>query len=130
MSNHRKSSIRNAYRSDFLRSPAWFARRDRWFRKQERLSHQLACAACARVATKATLELHHLDYAGVQFIDGKWRAFERHDDLVPLHPYCHDLLHRLIDRDVVLSRHRTRRDATSIALEVLRVKLLEEARHE
>ncbi|MDL9978616.1 hypothetical protein [Microbacterium candidum] len=123
MTNRRRSGLRNSYRSEFLRSPAWFARRDRWFRKQQRLGRPLACAACGRAASKDQLELHHLDYRGVIRADGTWRAFERHADLVPLHPYCHELLHRLIDRDAVLARHRSRRDASSLALERLRVKL-------
>ena len=65
MSNHRKPTASNSYRAQFLRSPAWFARRGRWFRKQERLGGRLACAACDRPASKRELELHHLDYAGV-----------------------------------------------------------------
>lgn len=128
MSNRRKSGSGNGYRSEFLRSTAWFARRERWFRKQEDLGRAIACAACGRSATKDQLELHHLDYAGVHFVDGGWRAFERHDDLVPMHPYCHDLLHRLIDRDVVLSRLRTRRAASMLALERLHTKLVGEDR--
>ena len=123
MSNRRKTGVRNTYRAEFLRSPAWFARRSRWFRKQERLNRPLVCSACGGRATSAQLELHHLDYAGVRFVGGGWRAFERHDDLVPLHPYCHDLLHRLIDRDRVLAFHRSRRVASLVALERLRVKL-------
>lgn len=123
MSNHRKAGLGNAYRVDFLRSPAWFARRDRWFRKEARLGRALACAACERSATKDHLELHHTDYSGVRFVEGSWRAFEPHVDLVPLHPYCHELLHRLIDRDVVLSRNRTRRAASAFALERLHAKL-------
>ncbi|MEJ1154625.1 hypothetical protein [Microbacterium marmarense] len=130
MSNRRKGQLANGYRSEFLRSPAWFARRARWFRKQERLDALLACAACGNLATNRTVELHHLDYEGVRLVDGSWHAFEAHADLVPLHPYCHDLLHRLIDRDVVLSRHRTRRDASLVALERLRAKFVEELRHE
>ena len=35
----------------------------------------------------------------------------------------HDLLHRLIDRDAVLSRNRTRRTASHLALARLRQKL-------
>lgn len=61
-----------------------------------------------------TLQLHHLDYQGVIRSDGGWRASERHDDLVPLHPSCHESLHRLIERDTVLSRHRSRRDERSV----------------
>ena len=127
MSNRRKTGVQNAYRADFLRSPAWFARRARWFRKEERLGRPLLCSACRRLATSAQMELHHLDYTGVRFVRGGWRAFERHDDLVPLHPHCHDLLHRLIDRDRVLAYHRSRRDASVIALERLRTKLQREA---
>lgn len=116
MSNRRRPGLMNLYRSEFLRSKAWFARRDRWFTDQTATGVPLACAGCGRPALKGELELHHVDYAGVQLEDGRWRARERHDDLVAMHPYCHDLLHRLIDRDVVLSQHRTRRDATQQAL--------------
>ncbi|MCK6065755.1 MULTISPECIES: hypothetical protein [Microbacterium] len=120
MSNRRKPGALNTYRSEFLSSPAWFARRARWFRKQERLSRSLACAGCGWPAAREQLELHHLDYSGVRFVHGSWRAFERHDDLVPLHPYCHGMLHQLIDRDRVLSHHRGRRIASAIALSILR----------
>ncbi|CDJ99838.1 MULTISPECIES: HNH endonuclease signature motif containing protein [Micrococcales] len=123
MSNHRKPPIMNLYRSGFLRSPAWFARRDRWFTQQAALGWPLVCAACGRPASKRQLQLHHLDYTGVTIIQGRYKALEAHEDLIPLHAYCHDLLHRLIDRDVVLSRNRTRRDATRLALERLRPAL-------
>lgn len=116
MSNRRRPGLMNLYRSEFLRSKAWFARRDRWFTDQTAIGDPLACAGCGRAALKGELELHHVDYARVQLEDGRWRARERHDDLVAMHSYCHDLLHRLIDRDVVLSQHRTRRDATHLAL--------------
>lgn len=124
MSNRRKPGIANAYRVEFLRSPAWFARRARWFRVEARHARGFRCAACGMPAARAQLELHHFDYAGVRFADGSWRAFERHDDLVPLHPHCHDLLHRLIDRDRVLAYHRTRRAASVIALNVLSARLI------
>lgn len=125
MTNRRKPLHAKTYRSAFLRSRAWFARRDEWFAEQQSLVlHPLACAGCGRPASKRELELHHLDYAGVhQTDDGRWIARERHADLVPMHPYCHELLHRLIDRDAVLSRHRTRRAASEIALRALRRKL-------
>lgn len=123
MSNSRRAAVANSYRADFLRSPAWFARRARWFRKQAQLGNSLMCSGCGEVGSASSLELHHLDYAGVSHVDGRWRAFERDDDLVPLHPTCHELLHRLIDRDTVLSRQRSRRDATLIGLEKLRAVL-------
>ena len=115
MSNRRVPGP-SRYRSDFLRSPAWFARRDRWFRKQDRLGLPSACAVCGEVAPAASLELHHLDYRGVSIVANQWRAFEHYDDLVPMHRSCHDLVHRLIDRDTVLARQRTRRDASAIAI--------------
>jgi len=124
VSNRRKPARRNGYRAEFLRSPAWFARRARWFRKQARLGRPLVCVACGRIDGMPHLELHHVDYAGVRFHDGAWRAFERHDDLWPMHPSCHELLHRLIDRDAVLAYHRTRRVASAIALSRLHAKLL------
>lgn len=121
MSNRRTPLRANAYRSTFLRSRAWFARRDAWFAQASMTTHPLACVACGIPATKRDLELHHLDYAGVQQLeDGRWVARESDGDLIPLHPYCHELLHRLIDRDAVLSRHRTRRAASELALDALR----------
>ncbi|MGH7292195.1 MAG: hypothetical protein ACREJT_13340, partial [Myxococcota bacterium] len=61
MSNRRTPGPSD-YRSGFLRSPAWFARRDRWFRKQDRIGLPIECAACGEAAPSASLELHHLDY--------------------------------------------------------------------
>ena len=123
MSNRRAPGP-SGYRSDFLRSPAWFARRDRWFHKQDRLGFPSACTVCGELAPSASLELHHLDYGGVTIVGNQWRAFERHDDLVAMHPSCHDLVHRLIDRDTVLAHQRTRRDATAIAIVRVREALI------
>ncbi|GAA3776117.1 hypothetical protein GCM10022240_29540 [Microbacterium kribbense] len=124
MSNRRRPALMNLYRSEFLRSGAWFARRDAWFAEQRAQGVALTCAACARTATARELELHHLDYTGITLVAGTWRALERHDDLVPMHPYCHDLLHRLIDRDVVLAHNRTRRAASLYALAQLQRTLI------
>lgn len=120
MSNRRRPALMNVYRSEFLHSGAWFARRDRWFTEQAATRAPLTCAACGQTAAPRQLELHHLDYAAVTLSQGRWRAGEAHEDLIPLHPYCHDLLHRLIDRDPVLSRNRTRRAASELALTALR----------
>lgn len=126
MSNTRRpASTSRSYRAGYLKSPAWFARRDRWFRAHARTGIPLTCHACERAATPAELELHHTDYHGVYKVSGQWRARERHGDLVPLHPGCHELLHRLIDRDAVLSRGRDRRTASALALDRLRAKLTE-----
>lgn len=123
MSNRRRSPLVNMYRAEFLHSRTWHARRARWFTEQAARGVPLVCAGCGQPATKQHLELHHVDYTGVLLERGRWKAQEAHDDLVPLHPYCHDLLHRLIDRDQVLARHRTRRAASEHALTRLQYKL-------
>jgi 5-methylcytosine-specific restriction protein A len=123
MSNTRKPPRDNAYRECYLRSPAWFARRDRWFRDELLHTDRLGCVACGAEATRRMLELHHVDYSGVIRTDAGWHARELHTDLMALHPYCHELLHRLIDRDRVLARHRDRRAASLSALLRLRGKL-------
>ncbi|CAI9394035.1 hypothetical protein [Microbacterium sp. T2.11-28] len=126
MSNRRRPSAVPLYHAIYLHSRAWYARRARWFDHAVTLG-SLTCAGCGRNASRAELELHHLDYRGMSSTGGIMHAFELHEDLLPLHPYCHDLLHRLIDRDQLLSRNRTRRDATHIALSRLRPKLQESA---
>lgn len=122
MTNQRRTGLKNLYRNEFLRSPAWFARRNRWFRAH-RTDGTVACAACGRTTATDRLELHHRDYEGVRIVQGTWQAWEDDEDLIPLHPNCHELLHRLIDRDVVLAQHRTRRDASDYALLALQLKL-------
>lgn len=123
MSNARRSGLKNLYRQEFLRSPAWLARRDRWFRRHSRAG-LVPCAGCGIPDTPEHLELHHRDYRGVSLVRGVWQAWEHDADLMALHPYCHDLLHRLIDRDIVLARHRTRRQASDHALAALQRKTL------
>lgn len=123
MSNARRGFVGNAYRTQYLRSAAWYTRRTRWFHDETAMGWDIACAACGRPARDRDLELHHTDYTGVTLTRGHWHARETHDDLLPLHPYCHELLHRLIDRDRVLAKARGRRDATRLALTALRHKL-------
>lgn len=122
MSNRRVAAA-TPYRSDYLRSRAWFARRNRWFLTEQRRGRTPMCGVCGRAASASHLELHHLDYAGVLLVAGRWRAQERHADLLAMHPACHDLVDRLIDRDTVLSHQRTRRDATAIAVARIREAL-------
>lgn len=119
MSNRRRPPVHNTYQAGFLRSPAWFARRARWFRH-----HPTVCAGCGKTGTPRTVELHHLDYAGVTHTDAGWQAWEKDDDLLPLCHRCHEQVHWLIDRDYVLAHLRTRRAATEIALTVLRKELV------
>lgn len=121
MSNRRNPNARG-YRSGYLRSVAWFQRRDRWFGAAAAVG-DVACAACGRTGTARTFELHHVTYAGVVQEEGRWVAGEEHRDLMPLHPLCHELLHRLIDTDPVLARHRSREDATEQALPKVRARV-------
>ena len=124
MSNRRRRGWGNTYRIEYLRSRTWFRRRDTWFAETRRRSIPIACAACGLSAAPAQLELHHVDYRHVIRTEHGWVSRERHEDLVPLHPLCHDLLHRLIERDRVLARMRSRRDASALALARLRQKLV------
>jgi hypothetical protein len=123
MSNRRYHHIFNLYRTQYLRSPVWFARRDRWFHTHAPHGEPLPCAGCGQPAGKAQLELHHAQYRDVHIAHGTLVAREKDEDLIPMHPYCHELLHRLIDRDPVLSRHRSRADATRTGLARLRQAL-------
>ena len=123
MSNRRHRSGTGRYRDQFLHSPAWHARRARWFRTEHHRHGTLACAGCGRPATEPEVELHHLTYRGITQVAGVWRAFEARRDLTAMHPWCHGMIHRIIDRDHGLSRHRTRRDATTAAIRILQSKL-------
>lgn len=118
MSNSRRAAHANRYRTGYLRSRQWFARRDRWFREHG----SLRCAGCDREATRSQVELHHLSYEGVHYANGGWSAQEAHDDLWPMHPACHELLHRIIDKDPVLARHRNRQQASEAARRLIRIR--------
>jgi 5-methylcytosine-specific restriction enzyme A len=123
VSNRRDPRHGRTYRHEYLRSPAWYARRDRWFTTHtdpDGISH---CTACGGPGTRRDLELHHLTYTGMTISRGVWIAAENDEDLISLHPYCHELLHRLIDRDPILARHRDRRTATAHALAALQRRL-------
>ena len=120
MSNRRHRPLGAMAYREYLQSPVWFARRDRWFTDHAHTHQPLACAVCGRPATKRELQLHHLDYHWAIIRAGEFLAREAHDDLTPMHATCHELVHQLIDRDPVLAFHRTRRDATLIAIARLR----------
>lgn len=123
MSNRRRPARGNRYRTSFLHSRQWFARRDRWFEEENQRLGQWGCVVCQTSASKRDLELHHLDYRGVTETATGWLATEEHNDLVSCHRRCHSLIHRLIDRDLVLRKLRTRRAATLIAIRRLRLKI-------
>lgn len=126
MSNARKPS--NRYRTGYLRSAAWFCRRDRWFAEQLSRTGELRCLVCWRIATRRQLELHHLDYTRVAAIGLRWSASEVHEDLCAMHSACHELVHRILDADTVLRKHRTRPVATVHAIRIARTRLDSAAR--
>jgi len=124
MSNARKPTAQaRTYRDGYLRSPAWFARRDRWIAAELARAGQLTCAVCLGAVAKDRVELHHLSYDGVRWDEGVWSALEQHEDLVGCHRRCHEWLHRLLDSDTALRRMRDRRHANRAAIARLRARL-------
>lgn len=123
MSNRRRPQRTNQYRAGYLRSRPWFARRTRWFTDETTHHGEVRCAVCVAAGTERTLELHHLDYRGVREADHGWVADEAHEDLVAVHPRCHEWIHRLVDRDDVLAGLTSRRAANLQAIARLQTKL-------
>jgi 5-methylcytosine-specific restriction protein A len=123
VSNARKSPVGNRYRSGYLKSVAWFRRRDHWFAEQETRTYELRCVVCGRPAARRKLELHHLDYSRVTLLGTRWIAGEIHEDLCAMHPGCHDTVHGVLDSDPVLRGHRTRPVATVHAIQIARARI-------
>lgn len=123
MSNARKPGRGGSYRTGYLRSVPWFRRRDTWFTGQLARTGELRCIVCWGLATRRELELHHLDYSRVSRAGARWSAREDHEDLCAMHPGCHELVHRILDADPVLRRHRTRPLATVQAIRIARSRL-------
>lgn len=120
----RRNATATGYRHGYLRSRAWFARRDRWFEAEHTTRGTVRCELCGAAGDAGTFELHHVDYRGVsRNADGTWSAHEAHEDLIPLHPLHHEWVHQLIDRDRALARMGSRRDATTQAITRLREQL-------
>lgn len=114
------------YRTGYLRSTAWFARRDRWFVEETARRSAVRCCICNGLGTKSSLELHHIDYVGVEETPAGWVAAESHEDLVAAHPRCHEWIHRLLDRDEVLGQLMSRRSANLQAISRLRSKVMKQ----
>ena len=111
----------------YLHSTVWFRRRDRWFEDEAtRTGRRLfACAVCMKRSRKRELELHHLDYDGVvETSPDVWVAGERHEDLVAVHPRCHEWIHQALDADAAAGAAMNRRVANERVIARLRSKII------
>jgi hypothetical protein len=78
-----------------------------------------------KASRKRDLELHHLDYTGVvQAPNGRWVAGEAHEDLVCVHPRCHEWIHRALDNDPAAGAAIDRRTANLRVISLLRRKII------
>lgn len=120
MSNRRQND-NLAYRG-YLRSPAWRERRTLWFGVERRRTGRAPeCKACL---ARRFLELHHLDYRGVEFRPGTgWLAAEPHTDLVALCRRCHEAVHLILDHEPG-SLGQSRRPATLAAIQRIQARIL------
>lgn len=68
--------------ADYMNSPAWVARKRRWFREHWERTHEHAvCVVCGA----RPVDLHHLDYGRL--------GNEDYDSLVPVCQPDHDRIH-------------------------------------
>lgn len=111
------------YRTDYLCSVEWFRRRDRWFSQEQDLHEGIRCVVCQKASPPRELELHHLDYSGVQQAGDGWVAGEAHDDLVACHRRCHEWIHKLLDRDPATADTGDRRTANLQVIARLQAKI-------
>lgn len=119
----RTMSRRRGYVLGYLRSIAWFRRRDQWFEDEVARHGLVRCIVCRKAGSRRTFELHHLEYTGVtQDARSEWIAGERHEDLVAAHPRCHEWIHTLLDRDEAASAAVDRRAANVRVIRGLRAK--------
>jgi hypothetical protein len=86
----RRVAIRSAY-ADYMDSPAWFARRERWLEewKQIHAGQTPLCLACGKRWTLHCGDLHHRTYERL--------GHEHYRDLAPMCRDCHLSLHALIE---------------------------------
>lgn len=123
MSGLRRKRIDGGYRSGYLRSPAWWARRQRFLQGRA----EIRCECLGESLTERTAHVHHVSYAGVrQRSDGSWVAEESDEDLMVLCAWCHERVHQLMDRDRGWSSSG-RRAATVAIIRTIQRRVLVEA---
>lgn len=101
-------SRRRAKYTDYMTSPAWFARRDWWLTEHQRRTGQPAtCVVCG----DPDIDLHHLDYQRL--------GRETYEDMLAICRIHHDRLHAAWDANPHL-RSLGRRTATIILVSGMR----------
>lgn len=95
-------------RREYMTSPAWYARRDRWFALERKHRGQVTCPWCANIVTERD-DMHHTTY--------KRLGAEQHTDLIAMHRECHRKLHDYLDAYPA----RRRRIARNPYIETLRL---------
>ena len=99
---------RRGWYADYMNSPAWAARKRRWFREHWERTHEPAvCVVCGA----RPVDLHHMDYGRL--------GNEKHDDIICLCRMHHDRIHSAWDATPHL-RRLGRRAATVIVVQAMR----------
>ena len=101
--------------TDWLASPGWHRRRQRWASEEQRRYGRIVCALCGARWSQSRGDLHHLSYSRM--------GRERHEDLMAMCRPCHELVHQAIDASRswqrLISRGR-RRQGTLAIIESIR----------
>lgn len=104
-------------------SIAWLRRRDQWFAEEQSRKGTIRCEVCRKAGKRRAFELHHVDYDRVtQDASQQWIAGEEHEDLVAVHPRCHEWIHTVLGRDAAASAAVNRREANARVIRVLQAK--------
>lgn len=123
MSLRRGGAKRGEYIAGYLRSGAWRARRRRYFVDRRAAEGAVTCPGCDDPLADRTADVHHLSYDGVvKREDGVWVSGEKDEDLLAMCRWCHERVHKLLDRDRGWSS-RDRRDATWAVIRVIHQQL-------
>ncbi|PSL08172.1 hypothetical protein CLV30_101139 [Haloactinopolyspora alba] len=105
----RRAAYRRRY-ATYMTSPAWWRRRERWYRDQTLLTGQTPrCAICEHEWTLAAGDLHHTSYDNL--------GHEHHTDLVPMCRTCHEQLHQILDT----SKHWRRLDRATATTQLITI---------
>lgn len=123
MSGLRRRRVDRGYRSGYLKSGAWYARRRRFLASLE----SIRCECLGEELSERDAHVHHVTYDGVvRGEDGTWQAREADEDLMVLCSWCHERVHELMDQDPGWAG-ATRREATIAVIRTIQRRVLVEA---